>query len=55
MDACIPYEWKQKPVEARMDEEMLAKIKGRWAEYWQRRHSDAVEESRRLRFPPSRE
>ena len=33
MDACIPYEWKQKPVEARMDEEMLAKIKGRWAEY----------------------
>ena len=25
--------WKQKPVEARMDEEMLARIKGRWAEY----------------------
>ena len=33
MDACIPYEWKQKPVEARMDEEMLARIKGRWTEY----------------------
>jgi 4-hydroxy-3-polyprenylbenzoate decarboxylase len=33
MDACIPYEWKQKPVEARMDEEMLARIKARWSEY----------------------
>ncbi len=33
MDACIPYEWKQKPVEARMDEATLALIKSRWAEY----------------------
>lgn len=33
MDACIPYEWKQKPVEARMDEATLAMIKSRWAEY----------------------
>lgn len=33
MDACIPYEWKQKPVEARMDDEMLAKIRARWHEY----------------------
>ncbi len=33
MDACIPYEWKQKPVEARLDETTLALIKSRWAEY----------------------
>lgn len=33
MDACIPYEWKEKPVEASMDEETLEKIRGRWAEY----------------------
>ena len=33
MDACIPYEWKQKPVEARLDEATLALIKSRWAEY----------------------
>ena len=29
----MPYEWKQKPVEGRMEEEMLAKIKARWGEY----------------------
>jgi phenylphosphate carboxylase beta subunit len=33
MDACIPYEWKQKPVEARLDEATLAAIRGRWAEF----------------------
>jgi 4-hydroxy-3-polyprenylbenzoate decarboxylase len=33
MDACIPYEWKEKPVEARMDEETLARIRARWNEY----------------------
>ena len=33
MDACIPYEWKQKPVEARLDEATLALVKSRWAEY----------------------
>ncbi len=33
MDACIPYEWKQKPVEARLDEATVAMIKSRWAEY----------------------
>jgi 3-polyprenyl-4-hydroxybenzoate decarboxylase len=33
MDACIPYEWKEKPVEVKFDEATLAKVKGRWAEY----------------------
>lgn len=33
MDACIPYEWKQKPVEARLDEATLAAIKARWSEF----------------------
>jgi len=33
MDACIPYEWKQKPVEARLDEATLAAIGARWAEF----------------------
>ncbi len=33
MDACIPYEWKEKPVEVKFDEATLARVKGRWAEY----------------------
>jgi len=33
MDACIPYEWKEKPVEVKFDEATLAKVKSRWAEY----------------------
>ncbi|MBN8507710.1 MAG: phenylphosphate carboxylase subunit beta [Burkholderiales bacterium] len=33
MDACIPYEWKQKPVEARLDEATLASIQARWSEF----------------------
>jgi len=33
MDACIPYEWKEKPVEVKFDEATLEKVKGRWAEY----------------------
>jgi 4-hydroxy-3-polyprenylbenzoate decarboxylase len=33
MDACIPYEWKQKPVEARLDEATLAAIKARWSDF----------------------
>lgn len=33
MDACIPYEWKQKPVEARLDDATLASIGARWAEF----------------------
>jgi 4-hydroxy-3-polyprenylbenzoate decarboxylase len=33
MDACIPYEWKLKPVEARLDEATLQSIQARWAEF----------------------
>lgn len=33
MDACIPYEWKEKPIEVKFDEATLAKVKSRWAEY----------------------
>jgi len=33
MDACIPYEWKRKPVEARLDEATLASLRARWSEF----------------------
>ncbi len=33
LDATIPYEWDVKPVEVSLDEETLAKVKSRWAEY----------------------
>lgn len=33
LDATIPYEWEQKPVEIRLDDEMLARVKSRWSEY----------------------
>jgi phenylphosphate carboxylase beta subunit len=33
MDACIPYEWERKPVEIKLDEEMVKKVQGRWKEY----------------------
>lgn len=33
LDACVPYEWKQKPVEIFMDREVLTKVSGRWNEY----------------------
>jgi len=33
MDATIPFEWTEKPVEVALDEETLAKVKSRWSEY----------------------
>lgn len=33
MDATIPYEWAEKPVEIKLSEEVLAKVKARWPEY----------------------
>jgi 4-hydroxy-3-polyprenylbenzoate decarboxylase len=33
MDATIPYEWEQKPVEIKFDEATLAKVRERWSEY----------------------
>ena len=33
MDATIPYEWERKPVEIKLDEATLAKVKERWKEY----------------------
>jgi 4-hydroxy-3-polyprenylbenzoate decarboxylase len=33
LDATIPYEWREKPVEVRFDEETLARVKARWSEY----------------------
>jgi 4-hydroxy-3-polyprenylbenzoate decarboxylase len=33
MDACIPYEWERKPVEIKLDEEMVKKVQERWKEY----------------------
>jgi len=33
MDATIPYEWKEKPVEVKLDEAMEKKVLGKWQEY----------------------
>jgi 4-hydroxy-3-polyprenylbenzoate decarboxylase len=33
MDATIPFEWKEKPVEIRLNEGVMAKVKARWSEY----------------------
>jgi 4-hydroxy-3-polyprenylbenzoate decarboxylase len=30
MDATIPYEWERKPVEIKLDEEVLARVRERW-------------------------
>jgi phenylphosphate carboxylase beta subunit len=33
MDACIPFEWARKPVEIKLDEEIVKKVQSRWKEY----------------------
>jgi UbiD family decarboxylase len=33
MDACTPYEWKNKPSEIWMDREVLQKVSNRWNDY----------------------
>jgi len=33
MDATLPYEWEEKPVEIKLSEEVMAKVKSRWKEY----------------------
>ncbi len=33
LDACIPFEWKQKPPEVRLSDAVVAKIKERWQEF----------------------
>lgn len=33
MDATIPYEWKQKPIQVELDKSALEKVKSRWKEY----------------------
>ncbi len=33
LDARVPYEWKQKPIEIFMDREVLTKVSSRWNEY----------------------
>jgi len=33
MDACTPYEWKQKPRQVAPDEEMVEQVKSRWDEF----------------------
>lgn len=33
MDATIPFEWESKPVEIRLDEDVLQKVRKRWKEY----------------------
>ena len=33
IDATMPFEWKEKPQEVRLDEEMERKVISRWQEY----------------------
>ena len=33
MDATIPYELREKPIEIKLDEEVVKKVKSRWKEY----------------------
>jgi phenylphosphate carboxylase beta subunit len=33
MDATIPYEWQEKPIEIQLDEETVKKVEKRWKEY----------------------
>ena len=33
MDATVPYEWEEKPIEIQLDEEMVKKVQKRWKEY----------------------
>jgi len=33
MDATIPYEWEEKPIEIQLDEETVKKVQKRWKEY----------------------
>ena len=33
LDACLPYEWKKKPIEIFMDREVLQKVSDRWNQY----------------------
>ncbi len=33
MDATIPYEWETKPIEIRLTDEVVQKVKSRWQEY----------------------
>ena len=32
MDACIPFEWKKKPIEIMLDEDTVKKVEARWSE-----------------------
>ncbi|MDP7101696.1 MAG: phenylphosphate carboxylase subunit beta [Rhodospirillales bacterium] len=33
INACIPYEWEEKPEQVELDAEMVAKVKARWADF----------------------
>ncbi len=33
MDACVPFEWERKPIEIKLDEEMVKKVMNRWKDY----------------------
>jgi len=34
IDACVPYEWEEKPKQVALDQEMVRKIRGQWNEYF---------------------
>jgi 4-hydroxy-3-polyprenylbenzoate decarboxylase len=33
LNATIPFEWKEKPIEVKLSEHILSKVRQRWAEY----------------------
>jgi 4-hydroxy-3-polyprenylbenzoate decarboxylase len=33
MDATVPYEWDEKPMEIQLGEDMVKKVQERWNEY----------------------
>jgi len=33
LDACIPYEWEKKPIQAKLDEKVVKLVQKRWKEY----------------------
>ncbi len=35
IDACVPYEWKDKPKQVVLDQDMVERVRGHWNEYWE--------------------
>jgi phenylphosphate carboxylase beta subunit len=49
IDACIPYEWEEKMKQVVLDQELVNKIRGQWAQYFAPDSSQAKQKKRRKR------